>query len=110
MVRSGELPDAGSGDEIVHAGYGQDHQYVLSVHKGCTATIDWPDNGTITHTCDSAPGESGGPLLLLHNGDAVLIGIQSADTHHFESQVGWQALAGRAVSASQFAGAAAGAP
>jgi protease YdgD len=107
-IHNAELPAAGSSDEIAHAGYGSDHQYVLSVHKGCTAKIDWPDTGTITHTCDSAPGESGGPLLVLRDGDAVLIGIQSADSHRFESQVGYQALAGHAVSASQFAGAAAG--
>ena len=105
-VRNVELPAAGSGDEIAHAGYGQDHQYVLSVHKGCSAKVDSPDAGTITHTCDSAHGESGGPILVLRGGDAALIGVQSADSHRFESQVGYQALAGHGASASQFAKAA----
>jgi protease YdgD len=98
-----ELPMAGSGDEVALAGYGVDHQYVLSVHKGCTAKIDSPDAGTITHRCDSNPGESGGPILLLQGGNAMLIGIHSADSQRFESQIGYQALAGHGASASQFA-------
>ncbi len=108
--RSADLPAAGSGDEIAHAGYGQDHQFVLSVHKGCTARVDWPDAGTVTHTCDSAHGESGGPILLLHDGGATLIGIQSADSQRFESQVGYQALAGHGASAAQFVKTAGEAP
>jgi protease YdgD len=106
-LQNAELPVAGSGDEVALAGYGIDHQYVLSVHKGCTAKVDSPDAGTITHRCDSNPGESGGPILLLQGGDAALIGVHSADSQRFESQVGYQALAGHGASASQFAKAAA---
>ena len=40
-------------------------------------------------------------LPLLKRG-AVLIGIHSANTQRFESQVGYQALAGRGVSAAEF--------
>jgi protease YdgD len=105
--QNAELPAAGSGDEVALAGYGADHQYVLSLHKGCGAKVDVPDAGTITHTCDSNPGESGGPILLLQGGNAVLIGIHNADAQRFESQVGYQALAGHGASASQFAKAAA---
>jgi protease YdgD len=103
-----ELPTSGSGEEIALAGYGIDHQYVLSVHKGCSAKVDWPDAGTITHLCDSTHGESGGPILLLRDGNDVLIGIHSADDQRFESQVGYQALVGKGVSASGFEKAAAG--
>jgi protease YdgD len=108
VIRNAQLPAAGSGDQVALAGYGQDRQYVLSAHIGCSANVDSTDAGTITHRCDTTPGESGGPILLLHDGDAALIGIHSADTQHFESQVGYQALAGGGVSASQFAKAVEG--
>src|SRR5262249_27415757 len=107
-IQNAELPTSGSGEEVALAGYGQDHQYVLSVHKGCAAKIDWPDSGAITHLCDSTPGESGGPILLLRDGNAVLIGIHSANAQRFQPQVGYQALTGRGVSASGFEKTAAG--
>jgi protease YdgD len=105
-VEDAELPATGKGGEIALAGYAADHQYVLSVHKGCDARIDAPEPGVITHMCDSAPGESGAPILLLRDGGAVLIGIHSANTQRFESQVGYQALVGRGVSAAEFESAA----
>jgi len=108
-VRSAEFTEAAAGEQVALAGYGVDHQYVLSVHKGCAAKIDWPDAGSITHMCDSAPGESGGPILLLRDGAAALIGIHSANVQQFQSQVGYQALAGRGASASEFEKAVAGA-
>jgi protease YdgD len=101
-AENAELPASGKGGEIALAGYAADHQYVLSVHKGCDARIDSPEPGVITHMCDSAPGESGAPILLLRDGGAVLIGIHSANTQRFESQVGYQALTGRGVSAAEF--------
>jgi protease YdgD len=105
-VENAELPAADKGGEIALAGYAADRQYVLSVHKGCDARIDAPERGVITHMCDSAPGESGAPILLLRDGGAVLIGIHSSNTQRFESQVGYQALAGRGVSAAEFEAAA----
>ena len=101
-IQNASLPAPGSSAEIALAGYGMDHQYVLSVHKGCLARVDSPDTGTITHTCDSMRGQSGGPILLLQDGKAVLIGIHSADAQRFESQVGYQAISGHGVSASAF--------
>lgn len=91
-----------SGVEVALAGYAADRPYMLSVHKGCVAKIDATDPGVITHMCDAAPGESGGPLLLLRDGGAVVIGVLSADVQRFASQVGYQALVGLAVSATQF--------
>jgi protease YdgD len=37
-VEDAELPATGKGGEIALAGYAADHQYVLSVHKGCDAS------------------------------------------------------------------------
>jgi protease YdgD len=106
-IQNAALPAPGSGAEVALAGYGADRQYVLSVHKGCLARVDPPDAGTITHMCDSMRGQSGGPLLLLQDGNAVLIGIHSSDAQRFESQVGYQAISGHGVSASAFEKAAA---
>jgi V8-like Glu-specific endopeptidase len=100
------MPAQGKGAEIALAGYAADHQYILSMHKGCDARIDPTEPGVITHMCDSAPVESGAPILLLRDGGTVLIGIHSANTQRFESQVGYQALAGRGVSAAEFESAA----
>jgi protease YdgD len=100
-IQNGELPARGSREEIALAGYGIDHRYVLSVHKGCSVNIGSLE-GSVTHTCDSAHGESGGPILLLRNGNVALIGIHSSNAQHFESQVGYQAISGRGVSASAF--------
>jgi protease YdgD len=105
-VENAEFAEAATGEQVALAGYGIDHQYVLSVHKGCAAKIDWPDAGSITHMCDSAPGESGGPILLLRDGDAALIGIHSANAQRFQSPLGYQAIAGRGASASGFEKAA----
>lgn len=102
VIERSELPAIGNAGELALAGYAADRPYVLSVHRGCTATIDPSEPGVITHMCDSAPGESGGPLLLLRDGGAVVIGLHSANTQQFESQVGYQALVGRGVSAAQF--------
>jgi len=105
-VQNAEFAEAASGEQVALAGYGIDRQYVLSVHKGCAAKVDWPDRGTITHMCDSAPGESGGPILLLRDADTTLIGIHSANVQRFQPNVGYQAVVGRGVSASEFAKAA----
>jgi hypothetical protein len=107
-IQDAQLPTPGSGQEVALAGYGVDRQYVLSVHRGCSAKIGLPGAGSITHTCDSMPGQSGGPILLLQDGDAFLIGILSANAQRFQPQVGYQAIAGLGVSASEFIQVAAG--
>jgi len=102
---SGNLPE-GSAGEIALAGYGGDHAFVLSVHKGCTAQIDGRAAGLLLHTCDSMPGESGSPVLLLAGEEAWLVGIHTAVASDFTPQVGYRARAGYGVSASMFAEAA----
>jgi protease YdgD len=97
-----DLPDRSAQGEIALPGYGRDHPFVLSVHRGCAASTDAPSTGSLTHTCDSMPGESGSPLLLLEGEKAWIIGIHSTIYSSFESGVGYRALEGRGVSASMF--------
>ncbi|HXW23900.1 MAG TPA: trypsin-like peptidase domain-containing protein [Xanthobacteraceae bacterium] len=100
------LPDDTRPDEIALAGYGGDHAFVLSVHKGCTARTDAPTAGHLLHTCDSMPGESGSPVLLLAGEEAWVIGIHVAVSADFTPQLGYRALAGHGASASTFEEAA----
>jgi protease YdgD len=103
-VAQGKLPD--DGGEIALAGYGGDHAFILTVHKGCTAQTDAPAAGLLLHSCDSMPGESGSPVLLLDGEKAWLVGIHTAVSSDFTPQAGYRALAGRGVSASMFEQAA----
>jgi len=105
MPRS-ELPDRAGRGEIAVAGYGGDRPFLLSVHRGCSASTDVPSAGSLTDTCDSMPGESGSPVLLLEGDNAALVGIHTATSSSFEPGVGYRALAGRGVSASMFEQAA----
>jgi protease YdgD len=100
------LPNDTSPGEVALAGYGGDRAFVLSLHKGCTAQTDAPAAGLILHTCDSMPGESGSPLLLLEGDRAWLVGIHSAVASDFAPQAGHRALAGYGVAASMFEQAA----
>jgi len=97
-----DLPDRGGQVEIDLAGYGGDHPFVLSVHRGCTASTDAPSAGSLTHTCDSMSGESGSPILLLEGEKAWVIGIHSVISSSFESGVGYRPIEGRGASASMF--------
>jgi protease YdgD len=100
------LPNDASPGEVALAGYGGDRAFVLSAHKGCTAQTDAPVAGLMLHTCDSMPGESGSPLLLLDGDKAWLVGIHSAVASDFTPQAGHRALAGYGVAASMFEQAA----
>jgi protease YdgD len=101
-----DLPDRNGQAEIALAGYGGDHPFILSVHRRCTARMDVPSAGSLTDTCDSMPGESGSPVLLLDGGQAWIVGIHTTVYASFESRVGYRALKGRGVSASMFETAA----
>jgi protease YdgD len=97
-----KLPDDAGKGEIALAGYGRDHAFVLSAHKGCTARTDAPAAGLLLHTCDSMPGESGSPVLLLDGDKAWLVGIHTAVSSEFTPQVGYRATAGYGAAASMF--------
>src|SRR5215472_8123364 len=97
-----DLPDRDGQGEIALAGYGGDHPFVLSVHRGCTVSTDAPSAGVLTHTCDSMSGESGSPILLLEGEKVWVIGIHSVISFSFESGVGYRPIEGRGVSASMF--------
>lgn len=97
-----KLPDNAGKGEIALAGYGRDHAFILSMHKGCTAQTDAPAQGLLLHTCDSMQGESGSPVLLLDGDKAWLVGIHTANSFDFTPQVGYRATAGHGVSASMF--------
>jgi protease YdgD len=100
------LPDRGGQAEIALAGYGGDHPFVLSAHRRCSASTDVPSTGSLIDTCDSMPGESGSPVLLLDGDQAWIVGIHTTVYASFESGVGYRALKGRGVSASMFETAA----
>jgi protease YdgD len=106
VIPLANLPDDTEAGEIALAGYGGDRAFILSAHKGCTAKTDAPGAGLLLDTCDSMPGESGSPVLLLEGDKAWLVGIHTAVSSDFTPQVGYRALAGRGVSASMFEQAA----
>ena len=101
-----DLPDRGGQAEIALAGYGGDHPFILSAHRRCSASTDVPSTGSLIDTCDSMPGESGSPVLLLDGDQAWIVGIHTTVYASFESGVGYRALKGRGVSASMFETAA----
>ncbi len=52
----------GDQDRLVHAGYGRDRRYLLSVHSGCSAY--YRKDRVLFNNCDSMAGQSGGPVLV----------------------------------------------
>ena len=52
----------GNEDRLVHAGYGKDRRYLLSVHSGCSAYFG--KDKFLANDCDSVAGQSGGPVLV----------------------------------------------
>jgi len=89
-----------SGGEIARAGYSADRRYLLSVHRGCAASLG--TGGTMLNRCDARPGDSGSPLLLLRGGDAYVIGISTGAVHLKRPDAGYVAVAGLGPSASSF--------
>ncbi|MGP1397466.1 MAG: trypsin-like serine peptidase [Inquilinaceae bacterium] len=67
----------GEGSPVIQAGYGGDGSGVLSIRTGC-AVARGPVPGTLSHGCDTRPGDSGSPLFLDREGRFELIGIDSA--------------------------------
>ena len=91
--------------EMARAGYGADRPYLLSVHRGCSAGAAVDEPGLMLNQCDSHPGDSGSPILLLRAGEAFLIGLSSGATFEWSANTGYVALAGLGASAASFADA-----
>ena len=106
-IRHAELPNAAEPGEIARAGYSQDRPFLLSVHRGCAATTDVPRPGALVHQCDSLPGDSGSPILLLKGETASIVGIATNISPTFEPGVGYRAKGAGGVSTSVFEEAAA---
>jgi protease YdgD len=101
-IHHADLPNAAETGEIARAGYSSDRRFLLSVHRGCSVKTDEPLPGGLLHQCDSMPGDSGSPILLI-KGDAVnVIGIHSSTVQDFQPGVGYTTLASLGVSASAF--------
>src|SRR5262249_49521338 len=79
-----QAPAAGS--ELVRAGYGRDRAHLLAMHRGCR--IVGEAAGILSHSCDSALGDSGSPLLLFRRGVPTLVGMQVAVVSRPEGRLG----------------------
>jgi protease YdgD len=102
-MKNASLPES-TAQEIVVPGYGADRPHLLTISRGCSAVTDDPQwgEGYLIHSCEIALGVSGGPVLLLQDQDAALIGIATAGP---QIRPGKTALGGLGVSATQFADA-----
>jgi len=101
-IRRADLPSSAEPGEIARAGYSADRPFLLSIHRGCSAKTDTPQPGYLAHQCDSMPGDSGSPVLLLKGESASVIGIHTATQQSFEAGVGYRARGALGVSASAF--------
>jgi len=66
---------AGAGGRLAVAGFAQDRPHALSVDFACRLEPALAPSPLIGHRCNATRGQSGGPLLLLSDGNAVLAGI-----------------------------------
>ncbi len=64
-----------AGEPIVLAAYHQDVAHILSVETGCRLEEVFEAQRVFTHTCDSAKGASGAPVLASIDGTLTIIGI-----------------------------------
>ena len=101
-IRRAALPSKAEPGEIARAGYSADRPFLLSIHRGCSAKTDTPQPDYLAHQCDSMPGDSGSPVLLLNGENASVVGIHTATEQSFEVGVGYRARGALGVSASAF--------
>jgi len=112
VVRKADLPGATESAEIARAGYSIDRPFALTVHRNCSAKTDAPQPGALLHRCDSMPGDSGSPILLLKKANdgtiesSNIVGIHVTTVQSFESGVGYTARGSSGASASVFEEAA----
>ena len=64
-------------DKITQAGYSGDTEYQLSAHIGCLI-VDYYSDNTISHECDTLPGDSGSPIFIERGGEFQIIALDSA--------------------------------
>ena len=69
---SADLSNAG---RFAAAGFAQDRPHALSVDFACRPEPALAPSPLIGHRCNATRGQSGGPLLLLSDGNAVIAGI-----------------------------------
>lgn len=67
---------ASSGMIVDQAGYSWDTGDNLSANRGCRITDAFED-GSILHECDTAPGDSGSPLLMRIDGEWRIVAVDS---------------------------------
>ncbi|MEM1045534.1 MAG: trypsin-like serine protease [Pseudomonadota bacterium] len=63
------------GEPIVLAAYHQDVAHILSVETGCRLEEVFEARRVFIHTCDSAKGASGAPVLASIDGTLTIVGI-----------------------------------
>ncbi len=74
-----EIEDAVGRDweKITQAGYSGDTEYQLSAHVDCLI-VDYYSDNTISHECDTLPGDSGSPIFIERDGEYQVIALDSA--------------------------------
>lgn len=72
-MASADLADANG--RFAVAGYAQDRPHALSVDFACRPDPMLAPSPLIGHRCNATRGQSGGPLLLLSDGNAAIAGI-----------------------------------
>jgi protease YdgD len=84
-LSAGELDDMvrGQGPLILQVGYGHGRGVFQSAIDNCRLLVDWHDN-TFGHTCGTIVGDSGSPDMIVENGRATIVGIESADVETTE--------------------------
>ncbi|MEM9756201.1 MAG: trypsin-like serine protease, partial [Pseudomonadota bacterium] len=68
--------EAGSGPEILQAGYSYDQQGVLTGNIGCPF-VGVGQGNELFHECDTLQGDSGSPLFIQSGGGYRIIGVES---------------------------------
>jgi V8-like Glu-specific endopeptidase len=61
---------------VTQSGYPVDHLDTLYTHTDCIVT-GWAQT-SVSHQCDTLPGDSGSPLMLKTDNGWQLIGVQSS--------------------------------
>ncbi|AOY00827.1 serine protease [Jeongeupia sp. USM3] len=69
------LKDAGY--RATQAGFAEDHDDILTAHRGCTITR-FRSNSTLYHRCDTLSGDSGSPLFIDTADGPQLVAVQSS--------------------------------